>query len=142
MRNIILAAVAAVGLSGCTGFGGGYGSGVSVGVRQRLRQLRLQAAMARQQLHRLRQLRPACFTGRRGGYYGATATRTHAAGMAVYHYPGYTYRQGYMYDRYTGRRISARTLTGAITPLQLGGSLLSGGSAGIARVWAHWNPAE
>lgn len=103
MRNIILAAVAAVGLSGCTGFGGGYGSGVSVGVG----------------------------SGGYGGYgnygyngygggnsciaydsfgrmfYGCGVGGGYYSPRRIYYYPGYRYRSGFYYDAYN-RPFSSR----------------------------------
>jgi hypothetical protein len=111
MRNIILAAVAAVGLSGCTSLGGGYGSGVSVGIGSGYggyggyggyNGYGGSGCIAYDRFGR------AYYTCGYGSYYGANRY-SYSPGTAVYYYPGYTYRNGYYYDRF-GLRVDRRTL--------------------------------
>ncbi len=99
MRNIILAAVAAVGLSGCTSFGG-YGSGVSVGVGSGgyggyggYSPYASNSCIAYDSFGRMFY---GCGVG--GGFYSP---------RRIYYYPGYRYSGGFYYDAYN-RPFSSR----------------------------------
>ena len=116
MKTIILAAAAAIGLSGCVG-AGGYGSGVSIGygnggygggygynnyAYNGYSGYGGSSCIAYDRFGR------AFYTCGYGSYYGANRY-SYSPRTVVYYYPGYTYRSGYYYDR-KGRRMSARTL--------------------------------
>jgi len=99
MRNIILATVAAVGLSGCTSLGAGYGSGVSVGVGSGYNNgfgyngYGANSCLAYDSFGRLYY---GCGVG--GGFYSP---------RRIYYYPGYRYSGGFYYDAYN-RPYSSR----------------------------------
>jgi len=110
MKKVILAAVAAMSLSGCVGYGG-YGSGVSVGVSSGQGYNSYgnngygygQYGYDNNCIRYDRYGRPyyTC-----NNYYGGNGFNR---SRVVYYYPGYAYRQGYYYDqsnrRYEGRRL-------------------------------------
>ena len=112
MKKLILAAAAAVGLSGCVGYGG-YGSGISVGYGS---SYGYGAGYGGYGYNRYGG--DPCITHDRygrayyscgyGGYtYGNRYS--YSPRTVVYYYPGYTYRNGYYYDRYS-RRYDPRSL--------------------------------
>ena len=112
MKKLILAAAAAVGLSGCVGYGG-YGSGISVGYGSSYGYGGGYGGYGSS-----RYGGDPCITYDRygrayyscgyGGYtYGNRYT--YSPRTVVYYYPGYTYRGGYYYDRYS-RRYDPRSL--------------------------------
>ena len=116
MKTMILIAVAAVSLSGCAGFGG-YGSGVSVGVSSGYGYNNYgnysnygsdgygygQYGYDKNCVRYDRYGRPyyTC-----NSYYDENG---YGGPRVAYYYPGYTYRQGYYYDR-SNRRFEGRRL--------------------------------
>jgi hypothetical protein len=115
MKKTILAAAAAVSLSGCVGYGagyGGYGSGVSVGVSSGYgyngyanRYGYGQYGYDNNCISYDRYGRPY-YTYSCNNYYGAGGYNQR---RVIYYYPGYTYRQGYYYDQ-GNRRYDGVTL--------------------------------
>ena len=119
MKTIILAAAAAIGLSGCVGVGG-YGSGVSVGIGNGgygggyggygynnyayngYSGYGGSSCIAYDRFGR------GYYTCGYGNYYGANRY-SYSPRTVVYYYPGYSYRNGYYYDR-GNRRLSSREL--------------------------------
>ena len=113
MKTIILAAAAAIGLSGCVGVGG-YGSGISIGYGNggyggygynrgyAYNGYGGSSCLAYDRYGR------AYYTCGYGNYYGANRY-VYSPRTVVYYYPGYTYRSGSYYDGYN-RRYSSRSL--------------------------------
>jgi len=119
MNKLILAASAALGLSGCVGYGG-YGSGISVGYGSsyggygypgdgyggygygNYAGYGSSGCIVRDRYGR------AYYACGYDNYYGANRY-TYSPRTVVYYYPGYTYRGGYYYDRYN-RRYDGRSL--------------------------------
>jgi len=116
VKTIILAAAAAIGLSGCVG-AGGYGSGVSIGygnggygggygynnyAYNGYSGYGGSSCVAYDRFGR------AYYTCGYGNYYGSNRY-SYSPRTVVYYYPGYSYRNGYYYDR-TNRRLSSREL--------------------------------
>ena len=113
MNKVILAAVAAVSLSGCASYGG-YGSGVSVGVSSGYGNSNYgsygnnrygygQYGYDNNCIRYDRYGRPYYTCNTYYGGYGYNPSRV------VYYYPGYTYRQGYYFDQ-SNRRYEGRGL--------------------------------
>lgn len=104
MKKVILAAVAAVSLSGCSTYGG-YGSGVSVGISSGYGYNSYgnngygygQYGYDNNCIRYDSYGRPyyTC-----NSYYGVNG---YNQSRVAYYYPGYTYRQGYYYDRLNRR---------------------------------------
>ena len=113
MKKLILAAAAAVGLSGCVGYGG-YGTGVSVGYGSSYGSGYGgygggyggygydRGCITHDRYGR------AYYTCGYGGYSSANRY-VYSPRTVVYYYPGYSYRGGYYYDRYN-RRYDGRSL--------------------------------
>lgn len=109
MNKLILAAGAALGLTGCVGVGG-YGSGVSVGYSSGYGYNNYGSyggyggnnCIARDRYGR------AYYVCGYGSYYGSNRY-SYSPRTVVYYYPGYSYRSGYYYDRYN-RRYDSRSL--------------------------------
>lgn len=107
MRKVVLATVAAVSLNGCAGYGG-YGSGVSVGVSSGSGYNNYgygygQYGYDNNCIRYDRYGRPYYICN---NYYGGTG---YNQSRVIFYYPGYTYRQGYYYDR-SNRRYEGRQL--------------------------------
>ena len=115
MNKLILASAAMLGLSGCVGLGGyggygGYGSGVSVGVSTGYGGYGgynngyggygsgYGNGYGGNQCIAYDNYRRAYYTCGYGNY-SATNRYVYSPNTAVYYYPGYTYRDGYYYDR-------------------------------------------
>lgn len=128
MNKLILASAAMLGLSGCVGLGynggyGGYGSGVSVGVSTGYGGYGgynngyggygsgYGSGYGRNQCLAYDNYGRAYYTCGYGNY-SATNRYVYAPNTAVYYYPGYTYRDGYYYDRgnrrYDGQAMYTR----------------------------------
>jgi hypothetical protein len=118
MKTIILAAAAAIGLSGCVGLGG-YGSGISLGYgngygynnyydRYGYRGYGGYGAFGGSSCIAYDRFGRAFYTCGYGNYYGANRY-IYSPRTVVYYYPGYTFRRGFYYDR-LGRRVSSRYL--------------------------------
>lgn len=119
MKTIILAAAAAIGLSGCVGVGG-YGSGVSIGYGSdgyggyggygynRYGSYGSYGSYGGSGCIAYDRFGRAYYTCGYGNYYGANRY-VYSPRTVVYHYPGYTYRSGHYYDR-RGNRLSSRAL--------------------------------
>ncbi len=124
MKTIILAAAAAIGLSGCVG-AGGYGSGISIGYGNGgygsggyggagygsrygynggygYNGYGGSNCLARDRFGR------AYYVCGFGNSYGSNRY-SYSPRNVVYYYPGYTYRSGQYYDRF-GRRYSTSSL--------------------------------
>lgn len=109
MTKLILAAGAALALTGCAGFGG-YGSGISVGYNSAYGSnygygysgYGGDACIAYDRYGR------AYYQCGYGSYYGSNRY-VYSPRTVVYYYPGYTYRGGYYFDG-NNRRYDARTL--------------------------------
>lgn len=110
MTKLILAAGAALALTGCTGFGG-YGSGISVGYGSSAYGSNYgygysgyggSSCIAHDRYGR------AYYLCGYDSYYGSNRY-TYSPRTVVYYYPGYTYRSGYYFDG-RNRRYDARTL--------------------------------
>jgi len=108
MKKLILAAGAALGLAGCTGYG--YGTGVSLGVSSGgygYNNYGYGGYGGSNCLARDRYGRTYYVCGF-DNYYGSNRY-SYSPRTVVYYYPGYTYRGGYYYDRYN-RRYDSRSL--------------------------------
>jgi hypothetical protein len=114
MKKLILAAGAALGLTGCLGYGG-YGTGVSVGYGGSYGYNNYgyggyggygtygsyghyggNSCLARDRYGR------TYYVCGYGNYYGANRY-SYSPRTVVYYYPGFSYRNGYYYDRYNRR---------------------------------------
>lgn len=116
MKTIILAAAAAIGLSGCVGLGG-YGSGISVGYGNgygynnyynRYGGYGGYGGFGGSSCIAYDRFGRAFYTCGYGNYYGSNRY-IYSPRTVVYYYPGYTYRNGYYFDR-RNRRLSSRHL--------------------------------
>ena len=113
MKKLIFAAAVTLGLSGCVGYGG-YGSGISVGYGSGYGSNSAynrgygyngyggNSCLAYDRYGR------AYYTCGYGNYYGSNRY-VYSPRTVVYHYPGYTYRSGYYYDR-SNRRFGSKAL--------------------------------
>ena len=117
MKKMILAAAAALGLSGCVhdgygsgisvgygssyGYGSGYGYGYPYGGYGYSRYGR-NSCISHDRYGR------AYYSCGYGNYYGANRY-IYSPRTVVYYYPGYSYRRGYYYDRHN-RRYAPRWL--------------------------------
>ena len=113
MKKLLLAAGAALALSGCVGYGG-YGSGISIGYGSgygygdpygRYGGYGYSGYGGSSCIVRDRYGRAYYVCGY-DNYYGANRY-VYSPRTVVYYYPGYTYRGGYYYDRYN-RRYDSR----------------------------------